>query len=101
VIAKHVKELEAAVDRGVDDALGIMQHLSEQNASAYCEAEEVLAKPPSAECMPSPPPCYQTRADANQNAHDCKENIRGGSDNVDGGTSSFVNWLSVSLPLHF
>ncbi|CAK9259465.1 unnamed protein product [Sphagnum jensenii] len=74
-----LEELEAAVDRGVDDALGIMQHLSEQNASAYCEAEEILAKPPSAECMPSPPPCYQTRADANQNAHDCKENIRDGA----------------------
>ncbi|CAK9232304.1 unnamed protein product [Sphagnum jensenii] len=87
--------LEAAVDHGEDDALGIMQHLHEQSASAYCEAEEVLARPPppavSVECMPSPLSGYQGQSDA----HDCKENMRVGSDDIDLGTSAAVNWFSV------
>ncbi|CAM6010858.1 unnamed protein product [Sphagnum balticum] len=93
--------LEAAVDHGEDDALGIMQHLHEQSASAYCEAEEVLARPPppavSVECIPSPPLSgYQGQLDANPNPHDCKENMRVGSDDIDLGTSASVNWFSVS-----
>ncbi|CAM6059623.1 unnamed protein product [Sphagnum tenellum] len=95
----YVQGLEAAVDHGEDDALGIMQHLHEQSASAYCEAEEVLARPPppavSVECMPSPLSGYQGQSDANPNPHDCKENMRVGSDDIDLGTSASVNWFSV------
>jgi hypothetical protein len=75
-----------------DDALGIMEHLNEDNAAAYCEAEEVLASLPSAACMASPHSQYRTRTNVGQSPHDCKENMRNIS--VDGGTSSsFVNWL--------
>jgi hypothetical protein len=97
----YVQGLEAAVDHGEDDALGIMQHLHEQSASAYCEAEEVLARPPppavSVECMASPLSGYQAQSDANPNPHDCKENMRVGSDDIDLGTSASVNWFS---PFH-
>jgi hypothetical protein len=100
----YVQGLEAAVDHGEDDALGIMQHLHEQSASAYCEAEEVLARPPppavSVECMASPLSGYQAQSDANPNPHDCKENMRVGSDDIDLGTSASVNWFSVSLLFH-
>jgi hypothetical protein len=84
-----------------DDALGIMEHLNEDNAAAYCEAEEVLASLPSAVCMASPHSQYRTRTNVGQSPHDCKENMRNIS--VDGGTSSsFVNWLPVSCTiLHF
>lgn len=75
-----------------DDALGIMEHLNEDNAAAYCEAEEVLASLPSAVCMASPHSQYRTRTNVGHSPHDCKENMRNIS--VDGGTSSsFVNWL--------
>lgn len=73
-----------------------MEHLNEDNAAAYCEAEEVLASLPSAVCMASPHSQYRTQRDLGQSAHDCKENLKKVS-TVDGETSSsFISWLMVS-----
>lgn len=91
--------LEISEEDVADDALGMMQHRDEHNASAYCEAEEVLAKLPLAESLPSPLSGFRTCTDSSQNPNDWKENVKGFTDGVDGGASAFVNWLLVSPPL--
>ena len=88
--------LEISEEDVADDALGMMQHRDEHNAPAYCEAEEVLAKLPLAESLPSPLSGFRTCTDSSQNPNDWKENVRGFTDGVDGGASAFVNWLLVS-----
>lgn len=80
-----------------DDALEMMQQRDETNARAYCEAEEVLAKLPSTELVPSP--SSGLRTDSSQNPNDWKENMKGLNDGVDGGASAFVNWLLVRSAL--
>ena len=92
--------LEVCEEDVADDALEMMQHCDEHNAPAYCEAEEVLAKLPSAESVPSPSSGFRTCTDSSQNPNDWKENMKGLNDGVDGGASAFVNWLLVrSAPL--
>lgn len=94
-----MQSLEISEEDVADDALGMMQHHDEHNALAYCEAEEVLAKPPSAESLPSPLSGFRTCRELSQNPNDWKENVKGFTDGVDGGASAFVNWLLVSPPL--
>ena len=86
--------LELPPEDGVDDALGILRHSNEHNTPAYCEAEEVLAKQPAGQPMPSPLSGYRLRPVPSRKAHDMKENRRSLTED-DGGGSTFVNWLLV------
>ncbi|XP_002962025.2 transcription factor MYB3R-5 isoform X1 [Selaginella moellendorffii] len=81
------------MDGGGDDALGIMMHLSEHAATAYSEAEEVLAKVPSSESAVTPIPLRKMRMDENIFSHDSKENMTESDDNAGGTSGSLLSWL--------
>ncbi|XP_024395733.1 transcription factor MYB3R-1 isoform X2 [Physcomitrium patens] len=87
--------LEVPLEDGLDDALGLMRQNNEHNTPAYSEAEEVLAKQPSVQHVPSPFSGYCLRTSSSRKVHDMKENRRGLVEN-DGHGSTFVNWLLPS-----
>ena len=86
--------MEVPPEDGVDDALGVMRHSNENNTPAYSEAEEMLAKQPPGQPMPSPLSGYRLRPISGRNSHNMKENRRILTENDCGG-STFVNWLLV------
>ncbi|KAG0626496.1 hypothetical protein M758_2G131200 [Ceratodon purpureus] len=87
--------LEAPLEDGVDDALDIMKHNNENNTPAYSEAEEVLAKQPPGQPMPSPLSGYRLRPISSRKSQNMKENRMILTEN-DGVGSTFVNWLLPS-----
>nr|PNR46570.1 hypothetical protein PHYPA_013689 [Physcomitrium patens] len=85
--------LEVPPEDGVDDALGLMRQSNEHNTPAYSEAEEVLAKQPPVQPMPSP--LYRLRTSSSRKGHSMKENRRSLVES-DGTASALVSWLLPS-----
>jgi len=82
---------------GTDDALGLIKHLSEHAASAYLEAEEILAMEPAKEPLSITVPTSPTfKERAREDESSCKENMFSLDNNFGGDTlSPFSSYLSV------
>eukprot|EP01018_Ginkgo_biloba_P033287 Gb_27076 [translate_table: standard] len=81
---------------GTDDALGLIKHLSEHAASAYLEAEEILAMEPAKEPLSITVPTSPTfKERAREDESSCKENMFSLDNNFGGDTlSPFSSYLS-------